>query len=320
MKLHQDRDVFEELVLATADGMGLPQAYVEKDYWVTKVLGNLASSEHHEDFVFKGGTSLSKVHGLIHRFSEDVDLAVCQPEGGSARLRRQLKAVEAEITKDLTYLPDHPGESKHGRFRKTFYEYPRLDGNASLGPASDELLLEINAMATPEPNSKGRVESLVAGHLSVSGNGDLVNRYELESFQLKVLDVNRTAAEKVIALVRASREGEDDRYLRSRIRHVYDLCMIFRHSEHAAYLENEGFREMLRAVCDADRKVFPQASEWLDPPLHEADLFADPSATWPRVSDEFQGRFAQLVYAGELPTSDEVIDLLSRLARILESL
>lgn len=204
MKLHQDRDVFEELVLATADGIGLPQAYVEKDYWVTKVLGNLASSEHHENFVFKGGTSLSKVHGLIHRFSEDVDLAVCQPEGGSARLRRQLKAVEAEITKDLTYLPDHPGESKHGRFRKTFYEYPRLDGNASLGPASDELLLEINAMATPEPNSKGWVESLVAGHLSVSGNGDLVNRYELESFQLKVLDVDRTAAEKVIALVRAS--------------------------------------------------------------------------------------------------------------------
>jgi len=75
VKLHQDRDVFEELVLATADGIGLPQAYVEKDYWVTKVLGNLASSEHHENFVFKGGTSLSKVHGLIHRFSEDVDLA-----------------------------------------------------------------------------------------------------------------------------------------------------------------------------------------------------------------------------------------------------
>lgn len=28
------------------------------------------------NFLFKGGTSLSKVYGVIHRFSEDVDLSI----------------------------------------------------------------------------------------------------------------------------------------------------------------------------------------------------------------------------------------------------
>lgn len=55
---------------------GLAPTILEKDYWVCKTLDVLFSlpglSEH---LVFKGGTSLSKVYGLIDRFSEDVDVS-----------------------------------------------------------------------------------------------------------------------------------------------------------------------------------------------------------------------------------------------------
>lgn len=50
-------------------------AIVEKDFWVTWVLDKLFA--HHDlsrILMFKGGTSLSKVFGLIERFSEDIDL------------------------------------------------------------------------------------------------------------------------------------------------------------------------------------------------------------------------------------------------------
>jgi len=50
---------------------------VEKDFWVSWTLAVLfAHPEFGAQLVFKGGTSLSKVFGVIGRFSEDIDLSV----------------------------------------------------------------------------------------------------------------------------------------------------------------------------------------------------------------------------------------------------
>jgi len=50
-------------------------AIVEKDFWVCWILKHLfAKPALKGQMVFKGGTSLSKVFGLIERFSEDIDL------------------------------------------------------------------------------------------------------------------------------------------------------------------------------------------------------------------------------------------------------
>lgn len=49
---------------------------MEKDFWVCWLLGVLFESEFAADLVFKGGTSLSKVFGIIDRFSEDIDLSL----------------------------------------------------------------------------------------------------------------------------------------------------------------------------------------------------------------------------------------------------
>ena len=49
----------------------------EKDFWVCWMFGRIFSAPSlAEHVVFKGGTSLSKVFGAIHRFSEDIDLSV----------------------------------------------------------------------------------------------------------------------------------------------------------------------------------------------------------------------------------------------------
>ena len=55
--------------------IGLSAEAVEKDFWVVWVLDRLfRSSVLADKIIFKGGTSLSKVFGLIRRFSEDIDL------------------------------------------------------------------------------------------------------------------------------------------------------------------------------------------------------------------------------------------------------
>ena len=48
---------------------GLSPVILEKDFWVGWLLGVLLESSFRDAIVFKGGTSLSKVFGVINRFS-----------------------------------------------------------------------------------------------------------------------------------------------------------------------------------------------------------------------------------------------------------
>jgi predicted nucleotidyltransferase component of viral defense system len=53
----------------------MTKAIVEKDFWVCWILDYLFHRySWRQHLAFKGGTSLSKAHGLIKRFSEDIDL------------------------------------------------------------------------------------------------------------------------------------------------------------------------------------------------------------------------------------------------------
>src|SRR5580765_7567873 len=75
---------------------------LEKDFWVCLLLGILFESEFAGSLVFKGGTSLSKVFGVIDRFSEDIDLSLSPeflrlPEAGTSRnqANKWMKKAEA---------------------------------------------------------------------------------------------------------------------------------------------------------------------------------------------------------------------------------
>lgn len=74
---------------------------MEKDFWVCWLLGILFESEFADNLVFKGGTSLSKVFGVIDRFSEDIDLSLSPaflrlPEAGATRNQANKWMAKAE--------------------------------------------------------------------------------------------------------------------------------------------------------------------------------------------------------------------------------
>lgn len=75
---------------------------LEKDFWVCWLLGILFESKCADSLVFKGGTSLSKVFGVIERFSKDIDLSLSPaflqlPEPGTSRnqVNKWMKKAEA---------------------------------------------------------------------------------------------------------------------------------------------------------------------------------------------------------------------------------
>src|ERR1700733_2733537 len=60
----------------TAARCDFTRTAVEKDFWVCWTLRHLFALEKLPALSFKGGTSLSKVFGLINRFSEDIDISI----------------------------------------------------------------------------------------------------------------------------------------------------------------------------------------------------------------------------------------------------
>jgi len=74
-----------------------PRAYIradilEKDYWNSQVLRS-ASTLHPADFVFEGGTSLSKAYRCNQRFSEDIDVLILRRELGSGARHKLMKKI-----------------------------------------------------------------------------------------------------------------------------------------------------------------------------------------------------------------------------------
>ena len=66
-----------DLFAAAARRRRLTTEIIEKDFWVCWALKRLFTlPDPPAGLLFKGGTSLSKVFGVIERFSEDVDHGV----------------------------------------------------------------------------------------------------------------------------------------------------------------------------------------------------------------------------------------------------
>jgi Nucleotidyl transferase AbiEii toxin, Type IV TA system len=74
------RDVFTE---AAARWGNIRAGVIEKDFWVCWTLKHVfALGPAPAQLIFKGGTSLSKVYGVIDRFSEDIDLSLSREDLG----------------------------------------------------------------------------------------------------------------------------------------------------------------------------------------------------------------------------------------------
>lgn len=74
MNLHKNEKDFFDAITLVAYKYNISQAIIEKDYFVTLFLNSLVKKV--PNLVFKGGTSLSKCHKIINRFSEDIDLTL----------------------------------------------------------------------------------------------------------------------------------------------------------------------------------------------------------------------------------------------------
>src|SRR4051812_26092665 len=99
MEPHDRQDLFTE---AAARQGNVSAGVIEKDFWVCWTLKHVFGlGPSPAQLIFKGGTSLSKVYGVIERFSEDIDLSLSRQDLGFVGDRDPYNAKSGKREKAL---------------------------------------------------------------------------------------------------------------------------------------------------------------------------------------------------------------------------
>ena len=220
MNLHDDREVFEELIAGTANELAIPTNIIEKDYYVTIALKAL--SEKIDDMVFKGGTSLTKCYQLLDRFSEDIDISYTAESGipGEAR-KKHLKRAVVDTMEELN-LPIINIDETRSRRQYNCYraEYTSIYGLITI--LKPELVVETYVALLPFPTTKRLVDNYIYRFLRKIDRLDIAEAYNLMPFEITTQTIERTLVDKVFAIGDYYMQGKTERHSR----HLYDIHKI----------------------------------------------------------------------------------------------
>lgn len=86
--------------------------------------------------------------------------------------------------------------SKGSHYYKAYYSYPRAIDTQQIGAIkAGQLLVEINSFANPYPYQQCRIQSFLTEFLQKTGNSHLIEEYNMQPFEVNVLDRRRTLTE-----------------------------------------------------------------------------------------------------------------------------
>ena len=216
MNVRPKQEEFE----AVADLMAINPSFIEKDWFVTQVVAALAAFEYEGfEFIFTGGTALSKAHSLIKRFSEDVDFRVIAPKDQQNRkqLSKLKNAALAHLRESGFAIEDEQVKAEAGNRQITFMlDYPSYFPQAeALRP---HVQIEISVRDPQYPGIPLPVSSFV--------NATYKRPPEVE--RIACISPVESAADKISAIAwripdRVRGHEKDDPSL---VRHLHDLALL----------------------------------------------------------------------------------------------
>ena len=318
MKLHETKEQLADAIRITSAELGIPQKFVEKDYWICQILQRLSRMPQAERTVWKGGTSLTKGYGIIQRFSSDVDLAII----GEGLSNNQQKKLVLHLGKDTTIDLEETeefGESiKNSRFRKTYHSYPSVIDrtDTSLDFLGNYVIVEINTYGNPYPFVRQFVKPFITEMMEKRQLEDLIAQLDMAPFELNVLDKRRTMCEKVVSLLRFSFEEDPMAGLTSKVRHFYDLHFLMKDKECHEYLDSS-FPVELRELVAHDKAEFDRPPLWKTSDVLQSPLLTSFSEMWKRIAPVYQSEVGALSF-GKLPKPEDVSQSMDSLIRIVQ--
>ena len=313
---HLPYDQRKELFQQTAEKMPwLSEAAVEKDFWVCWLLQQLFSSHLKDRIIFKGGTSLSKVFHLIHRFSEDVDLILSwgEFEGGDPMLRRSntkqlninekldawcLEYIQSKFLPEVRCVTEGLCNTEMLPDGNIVVTYPRAFDDLYLRP---QILLEIGAKAAWIPHDTYSIIPFAAEAYR--------HIFDSPEVAVRATTPERSFWEKITILHAEAHRPENSPVRPRYSRHYYDTVMIARDET----IKRRAFADLplLNAVAEFKDKFYHSA--WADYPNAKPGSMKllPPPHSMAALRQDYQ-KMRPMIY-DEPPSFDEILDELRQL-------
>ncbi|MCC8127470.1 MAG: nucleotidyl transferase AbiEii/AbiGii toxin family protein [Clostridiales bacterium] len=230
MKLHLDQAAFTVLLDSIHAKMGYRTDVLEKDYYVTLMLEELAAKQRDGlKAYFKGGTALYKALKTTNRFSEDIDLSVDTRNCSRTQNDKRLE----QATKKYSVLPRVPEEGRTNRSEVIavyHYEpvtsYDREDALQRFG----RLKIEATSFTISEPVMDLQVSAMIYDLADNAQKQILETRYEVRPFQIQTMTLERIFIDKIFAAEAYTRQSDDSHKAFEAAKHIYDLSVLANHS------------------------------------------------------------------------------------------
>ena len=215
--LHKNSELFLQAINIVSQEKNILPEIIEKDYYVTLILKFL--SEKIPFIVFKGGTSLSKCHNIIKRFSEDIDIAIDTEISKSQKKNIKQSIIEVANFLELEITNIDETRSRNN-YNKYIFAYKSVLESENTFLKSG-VILETSYITISFPTEKKEVSSFI-GNMMKTESPDFIETFGLSDFTMKTQCIERTFIDKVFALC--------DYYLQNKIsshsRHIYDIYKI----------------------------------------------------------------------------------------------
>ena len=195
MYLHKNNEQFLNAIELAYEQTGIMAQAIEKDYYVTMLLRLL--SEKMPYIVFKGGTSLSKCHKVIQRFSEDIDITIDTQisQGQKKKIKQAIVSSADELGMNIENLNETRSRRDYNRYIISYNSVLPLS-SVALKPA---VLLETSYTAVSFPTVILPVHSYI-GDMMKTEAPDYAEEFSLIPFSMKIQGIDRTLADKIFAI------------------------------------------------------------------------------------------------------------------------
>lgn len=247
--LHARKD-FDQLLALVADERGLDPMLVEKDYWIMHCLWGLQAQRF--QFELKGGTSLSKGFGVIHRFSEDIDIRIEPPADMDVKTGRNQDKPAHVLSRRMYYdelaarisIPGIGNVERDTQFdddkmRSAGIRLIYTPRASALAGVKDGILLELGFDDTA-PN---RAVTISSWALDVARDRG-VNVFDNRAVAVPCYAPTHTFVEKLQTIsTKYRRLGEAEAFPGNFLRHYYDVYCLLGLEEVQAFMREPAYQE-----------------------------------------------------------------------------
>ena len=321
-----------DLFRAVAENKGVSIQVIEKDFWVCWVLKHLFTLDDlGADLYFKGGTSISKVHKVIDRMSEDIDLVIDREglgfTGAKDPQRQDLsgKARKRLIYELKTKAADYVDNRLHTALQQRFElelgeptegswtlqaDISNLD-NTVINfhyPSNEEKPEFLRPMVLFELGARGDTWPAIEGEVTPYAAEVMPEHFSAPTASVPTISAERTFWEKATLLHTLAHRDPDKPIGNAIARHYYDVYRLIQSDHGKAAIQD---LKLLEQVVEHKSTFYPGNSYRYDLAVPGSLRLVPDEAMIRKLRPQYD-ETADVMVFGEAPSFDEVLEALTK--------